>query len=360
MFPKICYPIIVLVLAAQSAVAQVPRIVNGALTRRPVAGTLQRDVDALVASETKVAWIGYAVPIVGGERFMCCVSGDDRLGCCARCGLESQAGVMTSASPVPAGGPVKLEGGGSLVVMLRVENRAIVRLRVFSDDCELDAGGLNVTWLDGVTPPDSVSFLRAHVIANAKGPTKASESAISAIALHNDPSADRALDQLLDAGVPEEVRRKVTFWLGSARGRAGLDRLRRVLQDDPSERVRESATFGLSVSREADALPALIAAARSDPSSRVRGQALFWLAQKAGNRAAETITSAIENDPETEVKKKAVFALSQLPKDEGIPLMIQVARTNRNPAVRKQAIFWLGQSNDPRALKFFEDILVKP
>jgi len=27
--------------------------------------------------------------------------------------------------------------------------------------------------------------------------------------------------------------------------------------------------------------------------------------------------------------------------------------------VRKQAMFWLGQSNDPRAVKFFEDVLLK-
>jgi HEAT repeat protein len=57
------------------------------------------------------------------------------------------------------------------------------------------------------------------------------------------------------------------------------------------------------------------------------------------------------------VKKQAVFALSQLPKDEGIPLLIQVARKNNNPVVRKQAMFWLGQSNDPRALQFFEEVL---
>jgi len=48
-----------------------------------------------------------------------------------------------------------------------------------------------------------------------------------------------------------------------------------------------------------------------------------------------------------------------LPKDEGVPMLIQVARTNRNPEVRKQAMFWLGQSKDPRAVKFFEDILTK-
>jgi hypothetical protein len=37
--------------------------------------------------------------------------------------------------------------------------------------------------------------------------------------------------------------------------------------------------------------------------------------------------------------------------------MIQVASNNKNPAVRKQAMFWLGQSNDPRAVAFFEQIL---
>jgi len=40
-------------------------------------------------------------------------------------------------------------------------------------------------------------------------------------------------------------------------------------------------------------------------------------------------------------------------------LLIQVARTHRNPAVRKQPMFWLGQSKDPRALAFFEEILAR-
>jgi HEAT repeat protein len=91
----------------------------------------------------------------------------------------------------------------------------------------------------------------------------------------------------------------------------------------------------------------------------VRGQALFWLAEKAGKKAENTITAAIQNDPDTEVKKKAVFALSQMPHDEGVPKLIEVATTNRNPEVRKQAMFWLGQSNDPRALAFFEKVLAQ-
>jgi HEAT repeat protein len=99
--------------------------------------------------------------------------------------------------------------------------------------------------------------------------------------------------------------------------------------------------------------------AHDDESTQVRGQALFWLAQKADKKASEAITGAIQNDPDTEVKKKAVFALSQMPKEEGVPKLIDVARTNKNFEVRKQAMFWLGQSNDPRALAFFENILTQ-
>jgi HEAT repeat protein len=86
---------------------------------------------------------------------------------------------------------------------------------------------------------------------------------------------------------------------------------------------------------------------------------LFWLAQIGGRKEAAEITTSIANDPDTEVKKKAVFALSQVHNGEGVPLLIQVARTNSNPEVRKQAFFWLGQSRDPRALDFLEEVLTK-
>ena len=71
------------------------------------------------------------------------------------------------------------------------------------------------------------------------------------------------------------------------------------------------------------------------------------------------IADAIQNDPETDVKKKAVFALSQLPKEEGVPQLIRVADTNANLTIRKEAFFWLGQSGDPRALAYLENVLKK-
>mgnify|MGYP002336532963 CR=1 FL=1 len=102
-----------------------------------------------------------------------------------------------------------------------------------------------------------------------------------------------------------------------------------------------------------------VALAKTDKDPATRGEALFWLAQSAGKAAAAEITAAIEHDPDTKVQERAVMALSQLPKDEGVPLLITVARTHRNAKVRERAMFWLGQSKDPRATKFFEEILIK-
>ncbi|MGE0362680.1 MAG: HEAT repeat domain-containing protein [Vicinamibacterales bacterium] len=124
-------------------------------------------------------------------------------------------------------------------------------------------------------------------------------------------------------------------------------------------KVVDGALAALSMHAAPAALTSLVDAARSGPTPHGRGQALFWLSQRAGAQAAGAIDDAVARDPDTDVKKRAVFALSQLPPDEGVPRLIQVARAHSNAAVRKQAMFWLGQSKDPRALAFFESVLLK-
>jgi hypothetical protein len=91
-----------------------------------------------------------------------------------------------------------------------------------------------------------------------------------------------------------------------------------------------------------------------------RRSAVFWLGQAAGEAATRGLTELVDDGSvELEVKESAVFALSQLPRDDGVPALIRIARTHASPGVRKKALFWLGQSNDPRALALFEDILTK-
>jgi hypothetical protein len=306
-----------LLLEVRSAPAQPPVIVNTTLATHAVAGSLDREMAAAVAATTEATWFAWSVPSSDTGRGPCCWSGRD--GEYLRCGCQledrpatrtidtagtggSSSGVTGQSRGAARTAPVPLEGSRRLVVLARVENNAIQKFAAYSADCDLDAGGRPVVWLDGVTPADSVAYLAKR--ANEAAPAEAT---------------------------------------ASGRARPNVD----------------APLMALSLHADPSAIPALIQLAKAAPAAHVRAQSLFWLAQRAGAKVVSTITGAIENDPDTEVKVRAVFALSQLPKDESVPLLIGLARTNRNMQVRKQAMFWLGQSKDPRALAFFEDVLLK-
>ena len=256
---------------ATATLAGQSRITNGQLETHAATQTLEREI-AAAASRGGARWVGYRIKVAAGRRSMDC--------------LERSH--------------IALEGASEVSVLARFEGATITRLRTATPECEIDAGGLPVLWLENVKPDDSATWLAAVI---------------------NTPNAD--------------VR-------------------------DRFNRVTKPAVVALGMTEGTTASRTLVGIARNHPMTNVRNDALFWLSQRAGDQlAAGAIAEAIEKDPDTEVRKRAVFALSQLPKDESVPKLIDVARNNRNAAVRQQAMFWLGQSNDPRALKFFEDVLLK-
>jgi len=273
--------------------------IGNARVERPAAPRIDREMRA-AAARTGVTWVGYRVPMIEGRRHMCCSdSVSDAPACCGFCRLESGSGVTLTKDAAAPGTRIALEPPAELLVLARFEANALTRLRTFTPDCDVDAGGITLVWLDEVQPDESVDWLRSLTASGGR----------------RDP--------------------------------------------DYRNHVIKPALGALSVHAARSALTTLVAMAKHDVDTHVRGDALFWLSQRAGQEAVAAITEAIVTDPETDVKKRAVFALSQLPGDEGVPKLIDVARHNRNPEVRKQAFFWLGQSHDPRALQLFEEILLK-
>jgi hypothetical protein len=245
-------------------------IVNAQLTPRQATRALDVEIQS-VAAQGGAAWITYRTDTVRGPQHMC----------------NSSNGTSTR---------LMLEPATELTILVRVENGRIERLEAVTPDCEVDAGGLPVVFLDGVSSTQSAAWLTAQI--------KSTEA------------TGQRDSRLVNAAL------RALIWHP---GDAPID--------------------------------AVVALARDDPRPHIRGQALFWLAQRAGQQAVGAIRNAVDNDPETEVKRKAVFALSQLPKDEGVPLLIEIARNHRSRDVRRQAMFWLGQSKDPRAISFFEQVL---
>jgi hypothetical protein len=341
--------------------SDLPRVEKAKIEKRNVAGTLAATMADVEKNATSALWVGYAVNAVAGQGTVCCGNYNDGENC-RKCVLETGDGRNAVGPKSDAiKGPVLLEGRQRLTVLFRLEDKQLMRVRVASNDCVLDAGGLAFIWLTDVKPVESVAFLGEYVRReNLEGHGRHSigNEALTAIALHDGQEAEVTLESFTALAQPEELRKQAVFWLGAARGKEGLAALQRMAKKDRSTEVRAHVAFALSISKEPAALEEMIRMAHEDESGHVRGQALFWLAQKAGKRAVSAIDGAIASDPDTDVKKQAVFALSQLPKDEGVPKLIQVAERNRTPEVRKQAMFWLGQSQDPRALGFFEKILL--
>lgn len=172
--------------------------------------------------------------------------------------------------------------------------------------------------------------------------------------------ANRGIERvrMFNDGCPIDAGNRPVTWLRNVEPADSLTLLAGLAADRAAgNRVSKGALAALAQHAGPRAVQPLVRLARQSPDPTLRGEALFWLAQRAGREAGAAITDAVANDPETDVKKRAVFALSQLPVDEGVPKLIDVARTHRNPAIRKQAMFWLGQSKDPRALAFFEEVL---
>ena len=127
-------------------------------------------------------------------------------------------------------------------------------------------------------------------------------------------------------------------------------------------RASEKAIFPAVLADSVTIWPDLLKVAKADNVSRkVKRSAVFWLGQAAGDAATRGLTDLVDDgSADHEVRETAVFALSQRPKDEGVPALIRIARANKDPDLRRKAIFWLGQSDDPRALSLFEELLTRP
>jgi len=176
-----------LVLAMAACAFAQPKLQNAKLETRAVNGSLESTVRALVSAQSEPIWIAYAADIVPGDRTMCCWNSYSNSNVqCQGCTLEPQVAETVTNFPPPSG-PVMLEGAPQFFVFLRVENRQIEKIRTFSMDCAIDAGGLPFYWLNGVEATQSIAFLRSMIPTTEPLAKKnLTNSALQAIYLHRD------------------------------------------------------------------------------------------------------------------------------------------------------------------------------
>ena len=221
--------------------AQPQKIQNAQLQSQPVT-SLARDVAAVAAQATDPSapiWVAWQVPMIDGERNLCCYYADDNapngVRGCRMEPVDPDAPRTIPQFPEPTG-PVQLESGTQVTMYVRLVNRRVERLRALSDDCPVDAGGREVRWLTGVTGADSVAWLRSVALDDtmeADVRSKVATAAVRAVALHRDPSAVATLIAIAEIApaspVAVQVRREAMQGLGQSRDPRALQFLQRVI-----------------------------------------------------------------------------------------------------------------------------------
>jgi hypothetical protein len=135
-----------------------PRVENARMETRSVSGSLVATIAEAEKNAANPAWMGYGVKAVAGQRSICCGNySDSRADGCGKCALETERvhGNNTSTDKSASKGAVKLEGGEQLIVLFRLQDKHLTRIKLASEDCVLDAGGLPFVWLTDVKPAES-------------------------------------------------------------------------------------------------------------------------------------------------------------------------------------------------------------
>ena len=331
----------IVILSTATGFAQQPQFLHARLTTASAEHGLNVELDSL-KRETAPLWVGYNIPVTQ-KTFSDRYPRIDYLEADHPTYKEEDAASSSETSYDHA------------VLLLRIANHTIEKIRVDNPGRQIDAGNLRVVWLTGVAPGDSIAVLKS--LALSSDARKLRDNAVFAISIHQSPQTLPTLIGLAAPANPLDLREKAAFWIATQHSHEGFAALQNFARNDPDAAFREKIAFDLNVSNDPDAVKELIRMAHQDASPQVRRQAPFWMATKGGKVVAGDLRDLAENDPDTQVRKSAVFALSRLPQAEATTQLIQVAGTSKDPAVRKQAVFWLGQSRDPRALDYLTRLL---
>ena len=243
-----------------------------------------------------------------------------------------------------------------LVSQKRTEQTADILMSVARNDPDQEVREQAVFWLSQVPGDRAITLLDEILKSNSNVEIK--EKALFALSQKSDPRAQGMLRDI--AGRENEntdLREKAIFWLGQRRAQENTEFLRSLYGRIGNQDLKEKILFSLSQQRGAgnDRWLMDIAVNAREPQE-LRKKALFWAGQ-TGVPSSE-FASLYDRMADAELKDQIIFVFSQRGRDAAaMDKLFAIARTDRDPELRKKAIFWLGQSRDPRAQKFLEDLI---
>jgi TolA-binding protein len=237
------------------------------------------------------------------------------------------------------------------------EDAADLLLQTAKNDPDGETREQAVFWL-GQTGGDRAVTLLEDLLKNSND-REIKNKAIFALSQHGSSRAAKILRDFVEReGENEELREQAIFWLGQRNSSENADYLKGLYNRVKSDALKEKIIFSLSQQRgNGDWIMQI--ALDSKESIDTRKQALFWAGQNGGG-STESFAALYDKMTDPEIKDQLIFVLSQRSRDgKALEKLMDIAKTDKDKEMRSKAVFWLGQSKDPRALKFIEELISK-
>src|SRR5262249_54954556 len=97
-------------------------------------------------------------------------------------------------------------------------------------------------------------------------------------------------------------------------------------------------------------------AGNEQESVEMRKKALFWAGQ-SDHVSLERLTGLYDRMKDREMKEQMIFVYSQRNESGALDKLIDIAKHEPDAELRKKAIFWIGQSHDPKAAQYLQEVI---
>lgn len=334
-----------------------PMLLGLALVTAPaqtenLAGGSIRTLPEQAPNAVEDGWIGYSTHALPDKLDLCCWKSWHNGNPSGRgCRLGSANGhLQTGASGPSVRDPRRPD---QLLVLGRVADGVLQDLLTVSQDCPVDLGGNELTWLGTWSNNRSASWLGAFLDPEAR---RLSGEIFRALAFHVEGDIEVRLSAQARAG-DADLASDAIFWLGEARGEAGLAQLESLLEDLPPGQTRRQINFALGQNQSSAAAARLVMIAREDPSERQRADALFWMARSYPDSATPLLMETVSHAQSRRLLEAALQGLSELNTTQAVHSLQNIALTHQDFDVRGKAMFWLAQGHPSEALSLLTKLL---
>lgn len=171
-----------------------------------------------------------------------------------------------------------------------------------------------------------------------------------------DPRAQAKLLEVARKGETPELRIEAIRRLGH-RGRISVDDLLTLYSSETNLQIKQGLIRAYAELNEPRTRAKLFEIARGSEAADVRLYAIRRLGEQNDDQTIEQLTVMYDAETNTQVKGALIRAFGDSPRKIAVRKLMSIARNDASVDLRKLAVRMLGESKDPEALKFLEDLL---